>query len=169
MTTPIEKEASLCEQCGATLTDWLCGYCGTPSPALRKTESVEAQLQAVKQLHQKVAETQKEEDQIRLLESGYVPSQKQALVQDGLECFQLIYDGKVNPVSAAAVRRLEALVVRLRLLPPSSENQKVLEEFTQRLERHRQADRSLGRQVVGVLVVFLAGVIALVAFLIRRC
>lgn len=164
-----EKSDSLCEQCGAALTDLLCGYCGTPSAALRKTESVEAQLQAVKQLHQAVAEAKEAVARIRLLESGYVPSQRQALVQDGLECFQLIYDGKVDAVSSAAVRRLEALVVRLRLLPDSSENQKILQEFTQRLDRHRQADRSLGRQAMVFVLVILICIIALVVFIIRRC
>jgi len=159
-TTERTSGSSRCDQCGADIAELLCSYCGTPG---RLVEGPGAQLRAVRELqhYMRVGSTQ---SQIRLLTLGYVPAAPQVLVEAAMACLPLIRDAEVDDVSAAAVRRLETLVLRLRLVPAGPEVVRALALLEARLGSYHRADRNLGILaavvvVVGLILVML-GVVA---------
>lgn len=158
----------VCAQCGATGLEWLCKYCGLPSNALLATHDVPTQLEALRTLHAAIRQATKE-DQIRLLEAGYLPEEKAVLVEAGLMCYPLIKDGDVDDVSSAAVRRLEMIVGRIKIFSTQPEYNQALKELESRLQRHRRADWRLGILSVAGVVVLLVLLVLLVSVLLRRC
>jgi hypothetical protein len=151
-TTEPTSRITRCDQCGADIEGLLCPYCGTPGALV---EGPGAQLRAVRELqhHMRVGST---ENQVRLLTLGYVPAAAPVLVEAAMACLPLIRDGEVDDVSAAAVRRLETLVLRLRLAPEGAVVGRALALLEARLKSYHRADRNLGILAIVIVVAGLA-------------
>jgi hypothetical protein len=135
-----------CNHCGSKVTTLLCAFCGTPSRAM---PSLHEEMEAVREL-QNLIQAAPQEQQIKLLTTGYIPTAPDALVEASLSLLPLLDDGSVDDLSESAFRRLEALVTRLRIAG-SAANPRALEELEARLARHRKADRNTG--ILAVLMV----------------
>jgi hypothetical protein len=126
-----------CMSCGAPFEGYFCHYCNTQG---REAEGPEAQIEAIREFNELLRDA-KPDDRSILLSTGYLPRSAEALVEAGLQCIPMIRDGASDPVTEAAVRRLETVVSALRMASRSSNNVFALKEFETRLKKFHKEDR----------------------------
>ena len=147
-----------CPHCGAAFTGLICDFCGALAGM---TSTVAEQRKALEELHQLIVKCPRER-QVMLIKNGYLPDESGPLIDAGLKCISLMDDDEVKPDrSDAAARRLEAVIVKLRLRPPDQEVSRALVLFKERLDRntrHKNRDIALGLSIfagLGLAVIFL--------------
>lgn len=137
-----------CPQCGAPLKRTLCEYCGTlglPHP------NVEEQKQALEVFHGLLA-AKNEKEQLALLKNGFLPDDREVLIESGLRCVPLIgHDSAGGDIEEAAIARLRAVVAKLNLVPGDSLARQAVKNFEQEMERYKQV--SYRNMVWGLLII----------------
>jgi hypothetical protein len=154
-----------CPHCGAAYTGLICDYCG----ALAGMTSTPAeQRRALEELHNLIARSPRER-QVLLIKNGYLPDDTAALIDSGLKCVALMDDDEVQADRTdAAARRLDAVVIKLRLRPPDSEITRALQLFKERLEKNNKAKFWYGFMGASVFLVLALAIIFLVWFIFGR-
>jgi len=136
-----------CPQCGAPLKRSLCEYCGTlglPHPNL------EEQKQALEVFHGLLA-ARDEKGQLALLKNGFLPDDREVLIEAGLRCLPLIGHDSTGDLEEAAVARLRAVIAKLNLLPGDSVARQAVINFEKEMGRYKKVTyRNLA---IGLLLV----------------
>ncbi len=147
-----------CPQCGAPLKRALCEYCGTlglPHPSL------DEQKQALEVFHGLLA-ARDEKGQLALLKNGFLPDDRDVLIEAGLRCVPLIGHDSTGDIEEAAIARLRAVIAKLNLLPGDSAARQAAKNFEQEMGRYKQvSSRNLafGLLIVAVPVCLAAGLV----------
>lgn len=135
-----------CPQCGAPLKHALCEYCGTlglPRP------NVDEQKQALEIFHGLLA-AKNEKEQLALLKNGFLPDDRDVLIEAGLRCVPLIGHDSTGDIEEAAIARLRAVVAKLNLLPSDSLARQAARSLEQEMGRYKKLTyRNL---VIGLLI-----------------
>ncbi|MBI5622194.1 MAG: hypothetical protein HY924_00300 [Elusimicrobia bacterium] len=153
-----------CARCGAAAPGLVCSYCGALAAG---PESGELERRALEEFCG-LLQGRDAEGQAKLLESGYLPSSPVALIEAGVRCVPFVQGDRLNRSAEAAARRLEAVTVKLRLLPQTEETRRAVSEFEAMVREFRKAEASdlfWGLTVLGILLVVIT-VVGLV--LLRR-
>ncbi len=145
--------ATACAQCGAAQTDLLCRFCGTTAAAV---ESLDDELHALRFLHSLIQYASKKE-QLKLLQTGFLPHHASVLIEGGLQCFVLLRDSDADEVSDAAASRLSTIATRLRLGKQDEAVRQALAQFDERLARYRRGQALLNWTAGIIVVLLLAG------------
>ncbi len=136
-----------CPQCGAPLTRALCEYCGTlgvPQP------NPEEQKQALEVFHGLLV-SKDVAGQVSLLKNGFLPDDRDMLVEAGLRCVPLIGHDSTGDAEEAAVARLRAIIAKLSLRTGDGLAQQASANFEKELERYRTI--TIRNMAVGVLLI----------------
>ena len=150
-----------CLQCGAPLKRALCEYCGTlglPHP------NVDEQKQALEILHG-LLPTKGEKEQLALLKNGFLPDDRDVLIEAGLRCVPLIGYDSTGDIEEAAIARLRAVVAKLNLLQGDSLARQAVKNFEQEMGRYKkQTYRNLvfGLLIIAVPVCLVLGLVVAV-------
>ena len=123
-----------CPQCGAPLKRALCEYCGTlglPHP------NVDEQKQALEVFHGLLA-GKDEQGQIALLKNGFLPDDREVLIEAGLRCVPLIGHDSTGDLEEAAIARLRAIIAKLNLVPGNSAARQAAKNFEQEMGRYKK-------------------------------
>jgi len=143
-----------CSACGANLPGAICAYCGARDGSNGRDE-----LAAVEELHRRLA-TEEKEGAIHLVKMAFLPHDGTALVEAGLRLVPMLGEANTqDSLANAAMERLEAIVIKLRVHGDDDRARRALVELEQRLTRHRT---SVARENRVFAVVFsLLGVLLL--------
>lgn len=147
-----------CARCGAEVVSLICRYCGC---AAEPPGGAEAEMKALEEFSGLLCGKDGAE-QGKLLEYGYLPSAPAALIEAGVRCVPLIQD-QWNAVSRGAVRRLEAIVVKLKIIPQDETTVRAVKEFEARVLAWREQgerDTRHGLMFFGVVLVLLVAAAA---------
>ena len=126
-----------CTQCGGAVEGMICGFCGSLTA---DAEDVASQRAALEEFH-RVLQDQPRERQIKMLRSGYLPQYGDLLIDAGVRCMSLIVDEDISAEPTLSAReRLGAIVTRLKLEPPSERTRTAIQEFGERIEKHRRTN-----------------------------
>lgn len=145
-----------CAHCGATMVGLVCAYCGGVSGDVK---DIEAQEKALEHYHALLRSGDKRM-RIKILNAGFVPDHGPLLIDAGLTCVSFINENEVSgALSDAAVQRLEAIVLKLRLLPRSSENSAAVQMFQEKIGQYRTSSKQYtvyGLIAIGVVILLVA-------------
>ncbi len=138
----------------------MCHYCGTAGAPL---ESSGEEAEAIAELHRAIAETDSDAVHARLLKHGPIPTDQEVLIDAGIRTAQLLDPERyVDDAPAAAIARLQAISMKLRLLSdPSGAAKRAAEELEQRVERYRVDAKRESRAGVRALIILGLVVIAI--------
>jgi hypothetical protein len=161
MTTP---PTTNCPQCGAPLKRVLCEYCGTLGLA---HPLIDEQRQALEVFHGLLA-TKDQKTQINLLKNGFLPDDRDVLIEAGLRCVALLGNDETGDLEEAVVGRLRAVSAKLHLRPTDETTQKALASFDGELKRFKRNDRNavlLGlSMLVGIVLLCVCLVLVTINF-----
>ncbi len=146
---------NLCPACGAPNAKVICPFCGTASRGL--TDPAE-ELKALDAFWALIASKDRA-NRVRLLESGYMPAGKKALIEDGMRLVPLLKAGDLF-VAETAKHRLEAVVLRLSVLAQDDEVMRAREALEGKLRQLVGRER---RDVLAFLTVLALGCAAAAA------
>ena len=148
-----------CLQCNAPLNGLVCEYCGSLANLHMNRDE---EMQALTEYHNILLKLEeKPEDEIKMLSKGFIPSNPEVLVEAGIRVMPLIdLTNTGDDVVEAAARRLDAISLKIRLLPDMPESKRALQEFETFIEEfkllHKKQDREGGIIAVLMLVFMLA-------------
>lgn len=141
-----------CAHCGASMGGLVCRYCGAVSGDAIDRET---QRKALQEYHSLLRHGDKGV-RVKLLNAGFLPDYGPLLIDAGLTCVSLVNENEVSgALSDAAVQRLEAVVLKLRLLPKDSENSAATLMFQEKIDHHRASskrDTVYGLIAIGVFI-----------------
>ena len=156
---------SNCPHCGASFTGLICDYCGALAGM---TSTAAEQRRALEELHQLIAKCPRER-QVMLIKNGYLPDDTAALIDAGIKCVALMDDDEVKADRTdAAARRLDAVVIKLRLRPPDSEITRALQLFKERLDKNNKSKFWYGFMGFAAFGALALAIIFLVWYIFRR-
>lgn len=117
-----------CLQCNAPLNGLICEYCGSLANLHMNRDE---EMQALTEYHNILLKLEeKPEDEIKMLSKGFIPLNPDVLIEAGIRLMPLIdLTNTGDDVVEAAARRLDAISLKLRLLPDMPEITQALEEF----------------------------------------
>lgn len=154
------RQAKLnCESCGAPVDGLVCGHCGKAAGHLL---SPAEENRALDEFHVLLRD-RKPEEQRTWLETGFLPDSREVLIEAGVYCLPLL---KNMSVYNAAASRLEAVVVKLKLLPADNRTREALDDFRAGLEGYKVQKRKDDILGVGCLLLLLAAMAAVAWWLI---
>lgn len=136
-----------CPQCGAPLKQALCEYCGTlglPHPNL------EEQKQALEVFHGLLA-ARDEKGQLALLKNGFLPDDREVLIEAGLRCLPLIGHDSTGDLEEAAIARLRAVIAKLSLLAGDSLARQAVLNFEKEMGRYKKV--TYRNMLLGLLLI----------------
>jgi len=122
------------------------------------------EMQALTEYHNILLKLEeKPETEIKLLSKGFIPSNPDVLIEAGVRVIPMIdLTNTGDDVVEAASRRLNAIILKLRLLPPTPETTQALNEFESFMEEFKALHKKQGRE--GGIIILL-----IVVFLIAAC
>lgn len=139
-----------CFQCGAPIAGLICQHCGATCGS---PQDISKQQQALDEYH-KHLRNQDKEGQARFLKAGFIPDYAKLLIDAGLVCVSFISDDALDQGrSEAAVSRLEAIIMKIQLLPLDSETKKATTMLQKRLKQYKRAQTRYG--IFGLIGIFL--------------
>ena len=159
---------AVCQQCGAPVPGFICGYCGCVKS---QATSAEEQAQALEEYHRAISNVaaDKQDD---LLRNGYLPDHPRILVEAGLRCLPLINMEQTSAeTTLAAVDRLKTLVTKMEVLHQTPEVAKARQEFEERVASFQRAssrDLRIGCWFLGALAAVLVGLAAYAIYSLTR-
>ena len=140
-----------CQQCSAQLKGLVCEYCGSLA---RLHLNREEERDALAEYHNILLKLDSEA-QINLLQNGFIPDAPDVLIEAGIRCVPLIdIKQTADDVVEAAYRRLQAIMIKLRLLPSTADITQALQEFERVTNEYNQSDRKLNI-VLSVLAIII--------------
>ena len=147
-----------CKQCGAsTRGDYVCEYCGA---LIHARTDIEDERKALDEFHA-MLQRGDAKTKSNLLKTGFLPDHKSLLIDAGVRALPLC---EFADQGDQAALRLEAIVVKLKLMPQDAETARAIDEFTKRVREHERSSRVF----FGSCLLVLLGVVALVVWLIVR-
>ena len=157
---------TICKSCGSEGVGRICHYCGT---LLSRIESPEAEADAIAELHVAITAATDDPARARLLANGPLPDDRDVLIDAALRAAQLLDPRNyADETPNAAMRRVEAVCMKLRVLAPSDAvADRAIDELQAKLARHSDLvskEQREGNRLVVVLAVICAGVFAGVAY-----
>jgi hypothetical protein len=150
-----------CGSCGAPVGGLICEHCG--NLAARLDNAVE-ENQALDEYHKLLGKLKPEEQRNWLLESGFLPDNREILIEAGIYCVPLLK--KISLYDAAAAR-LEAIILKLKLMPESVQTRRAVADFQAKIEQYKLDKRKDDIYGFGCLLLILAALVALGWWLIR--
>src|SRR3712207_4861855 len=99
-----------CDSCGAPCKGLICEHCGKPTAHLADATE---ENRALDEYHHLLQRLTPEDQRGWLLTSGFMPDNKEVLIEAGIQCLPLLQN---MSISDAAASRLEAIITKLKLL-----------------------------------------------------
>lgn len=160
MSQAVAMDGTSCVTCGARISGLVCEFCGSLSVT---DADIATAKRALDELHALVHRADKKK-QSNLLKTGFIPRDKTLLIDAGVRCLPLLDESDTtSDVSLAALGRLEAIMTKLRLLPPGEEIQRAFAEFEPKIRRFRKADRLISVVAVMLVLAVVGGVVWFIA------
>jgi len=108
------------------------------------------------------------EGKVRLLSTGFLPCSVDALIEAGLQCVPLIDENWTSAEECqAAVRRLDAIGLKLRILTTDERALRAEREFSAKVGSFRRTDHRDGVRGVVMILALLAGLVAAAVWVVR--
>jgi hypothetical protein len=136
-----------CPNCGAPLKRVLCEYCGTLGVA---HPVIDEQRQALEVFHGLLS-AKDDKAQIELLKNGFLPDDRDVLIEAGLRCVALMGFDNADDVEEAAIGRLRAISRKLRLQLGDEKSLRAAADFEKEIERYRNIN--IRNLLFGLLIV----------------
>lgn len=144
-----------CHSCGAPVRGLICEHCGKPTIHL---ESMEDENRALDEYHKYLHELKPQEQRNWLLSSGFIPDNRQVLIEAGIYCVPLL---KNMAIYDAAAARLEAVILKLKLIENDPQAQRAVEDFQEQIKKYRAQKRSDNILGMGCVLFVLAAMTAI--------
>ena len=143
-----------CHQCNAPLNGLVCEYCGSLANLHMNRDE---EMQALTEYHNILLKPEeKPEEEVKMLSKGFIPLNPEVLIEAGIRLMPLIdLTNTGDDVVEAAARRLDAISLKLRLLPDMPEITQALEEFETFMKEFKALHAKQYREggVIAVLMV----------------
>lgn len=150
-----------CNSCGAPFSGLICEHCGKLTARL---ESAADENHALDEYHKLLSKQTPAEQRNWLLESGFLPDNRDVLIEAGIYCIPLL---KKMSLYDAAAARLEAIILKLKLMTNDKQARLAVEDFQAKIEQYKRNKRKDDIFGVGCLLLILAALVALGWWLIR--
>jgi hypothetical protein len=142
-----------CDSCGAPANGLICEHCGKPTAHLANAADENRALDEFHALLQNL----KPEEQRDWLTSGFIPDNKEVLIEAGIYCLPFL---KTIPTYGAAASRLEAIILKLKLMHGDQRARQAVEDFEAQIATYKSTKRSDDLLGIGCALVVLAAMIA---------
>jgi hypothetical protein len=142
-----------CDSCGAPAKGLICEHCGKPTIYLVNAADENQALDEYHKLIQKL----KPEEQRDWLASGFIPDSKEILIEAGIYCLPFL---KNMALYDAAASRLEAVILKLKLMPNDQQTRQAVEDFQAKIESYKSTKRKDALFAIGCLLLILAAMVA---------
>src|SRR5215213_5629062 len=142
-----------CDSCGAPVKGLICEHCGRPTAQLANAADENRALDEYHKLIQK----QKPEEQRNWLESGFIPDSKEVLIEAGIYCLPFLQNMSLYD---AASSRLEAIILKLKLMPGNQQARDAVADFQAKLGNYKSATRRDNLLGIGYSLLILAAMVA---------
>lgn len=139
-----------CDSCGAPFSGFICEHCGKLAAHL---ESAADENRALDEFHKQLQALKPKEQSKWLLESGFLPDNREVLIEAGIYCVPLL---KNSAIYDAAASRLEAIVLKLKLTADDTKAQRAVEDFRAHLKQYQKEKRTEAALGIGCLLTILA-------------
>jgi hypothetical protein len=143
-----------CEACGAPAGGGLiCEHCGKPASHLagRAEEN-----RALDEYHNLLQQRDPRDQRNWLLNSGFLPDNKEVLIEAGIQCLPLLQNMSIYE---AAAWRLTAVITKLELMHGDQQALRAAEDFRARIKEYKAQKRKDDLLGVGCMLLILAVVI----------
>lgn len=148
-----QREAN-CGSCGAVVSGLICAHCGKLIAPLNNAAD---ENRALDEYHQQLQKLEPGEKSKRLLESGFLPDNREVLIEAGIYCVPLL---KNVAVYESAASRLEAIILKLNLMPGDDrQTRRAVEDFQAQIKQYKVTKRSDDLLGVGCLLLIAAAII----------
>lgn len=156
-----------CLQCSAPLNGLVCEYCGSLANLHMNQDE---EMQALTEYHNILLKLEeKPEAEIKILSNGFIPSNPDVLIEAGVRMIPIIdLTNTYDDVVEAASRRLDAISLRLRLLPDTPEITRALKEFETFTEEFNVLHKKQSKEtniLIALLLVFIIAACLFFGFL----
>ena len=134
--TPIVEDR--CQGCGSEVRGRICHFCGS---VVGRIETPEGEAEAIQELHVAIGEAPDDKARARLISNGPLPDDRDVLLDAAFRATQLLDPKNYSyETPHAALRRIEAVASKLRVLAPSDEvAQRGVTELEKRVSEFRAA------------------------------
>ena len=149
----MNESKAKCESCGAPAGGLICEHCGQPAARLMGAADENRALDEYHRLLQNL----KPPEQRNWLSSGFLPDNKEVLIEAGIYCLPFL---KTMAVYEAAASRLEAVIVKLGLMPGDERSRRAVADFQAKLKDYKSAKRKDDLLGMGCLLLILAAIVA---------
>jgi hypothetical protein len=138
-----------CDSCGAPFKGLICEHCGKPTVHLSNAADENRALDEYQSLIQKL----KPEEQRNWLTTGFIPDNKEILIEAGIYCLPFL---KTMSTYDAAASRLEAVILKLKLMPGDEQTRQAVKDFQANLASYKSAKRKDDILGIGCLLAIIA-------------
>jgi hypothetical protein len=142
-----------CDSCGAPCKGLICEHCGKPTSHLANAADENRALDEFHKLLQKLAA----EEQRNWLTSGFIPDHKEVLIEAGIYCLPFL---KTMSAYDAAASRLEAIILKLKLMHGDRQAVEAIEDFKAQIETYKSTKRSDDLLGIGCAIFILTAMVA---------
>ena len=142
-----------CDSCGAPCKGLICEHCGKPTSHLSNAADENRALDEYHKLIQKL----KPEEQRNWLISGFIPDNKEVLIEAGIYCLPFLKSSSLND---AAASRLEAVALKLKLISRDEHTRQAVADFQANIRSYKLAKRKDDLLGAGCLLLILGAMIA---------
>lgn len=167
--TDAHPDDDVCPSCGAPARGRVCHVCGS---LVRRVESPEAEAEALAELHVAAAAAD-DPTRARLLGNAVLPDDRDVLLDAALRCVQLLSAKEyADKTPHAAVRRIEAVCAKLRILAPGDDiARRGVAELEAKLVAFRREvaiEETAGNRIVAGILLFVVALIGGIAWVATR-
>lgn len=143
-----------CSSCGASVSGLVCAHCGKLTAPLNNAAD---ENQALDEYHEQLQKLEPGEKCKRLLESGFLPDNREVLIEAGIYCVPLL---KNTAIYEAAASRLEAIILKLNLMPGDDrQTRRAVEDFQDKIKQYKATKRSDDLWGIGCLLLIAVAII----------
>jgi hypothetical protein len=140
----------------------VCAHCGKLAAPLNNAAD---ENRALDEYHKQLQKLEPGKESKRLLESGFLPDNRDVLIEAGIYCVPLL---KNVTIYESAASRLEAIILKLNLMPNEDrQTRRAVEDFQARIKQYKATKRSDDLYGIGCLLLIAAAIIAFGWVLIR--
>jgi hypothetical protein len=141
-----------CDSCGAPGKGLICEHCGKPT---QHFVDAAHENRALDEYHNLLQRLKPEDQRNWLLSSGFMPDNKEVLIEAGIHCLPLLQN---ISISDAAASRLEAIITKLRLLHGDQQARLAVEDFQSKIRRYTADRRKNDILSMGCLLAILVAI-----------
>jgi hypothetical protein len=138
-----------CDSCGAPAKGLICEHCGKPTAHLANAADENRALDEFHELLQKL----KPAEQRKWLSSGFIPDNREVLIEAGIYCLPFL---KTISAYDAAASRLEAIILKLKLMHGDRQAREAIEDFKAQIAAYKSTKRSDDLLGIGCLLLIVA-------------